>query len=162
MNPESIGAFIAECRKQKHMTQEELAQLLGVSNKSISRWENGRTMPDLSLYQPLCQALGVQVSELLEGKHLVDEEKLKQAERTAMAVLISKSQLENMAILTEILILAGILTAITMTGFLADTPVQKILTLVVGCFVWGTGLVLRVKIRRALLQLNSGRTQEAP
>lgn len=47
MNQEKIGKFIAECRKKNQLTQEELAAKLGVTNKSISRWENGKTMPDV-------------------------------------------------------------------------------------------------------------------
>ncbi len=46
MNQERIGKFIATCRKEKNLTQEELAEKLGVTSKSISRWENGKTMPD--------------------------------------------------------------------------------------------------------------------
>ena len=54
MNQEKIGVFIAKCRKDKNLTQEQLAEKLGVSNKSISRWENGKTMPDYSILKDLC------------------------------------------------------------------------------------------------------------
>ena len=54
MNQEIIGKFIAKCRKDKKMTQSELAKKLGVTDKSIGNWENGRNMPDLSLFKPLC------------------------------------------------------------------------------------------------------------
>ena len=57
MNQEKIGKFIAECRKNKKMTQSELAEKLGVTDKSIGNWENGRNMPDLSLFKPLCAEL---------------------------------------------------------------------------------------------------------
>ena len=56
MDQIKIGKFIAELRKEKKLTQEELAVLLGVSNKSVSRWENGKNLPDAALYQPLCHA----------------------------------------------------------------------------------------------------------
>ena len=55
MNQEKIGKFIAECRRQRKMTQSELGEKLGVTEKSISNWENGRNMPDLSLFKPLCE-----------------------------------------------------------------------------------------------------------
>ena len=70
MNQEKIGLFIAKCRREKNMTQEDLAEKLGVSNKSISRWENGRTMPDISLFEPLCDALNISINELLKGERI--------------------------------------------------------------------------------------------
>ena len=65
MNQEKIGLFIAKCRREKNMTQEDLAEKLGVSNKSISRWENGKTMMDISLFEPLCNELDISIIELL-------------------------------------------------------------------------------------------------
>ena len=54
MNQIEIGKFIAECRKSKNMTQTQLAEVLNVTNKSVSKWENGSCLPDASLYEPLC------------------------------------------------------------------------------------------------------------
>ena len=74
MNQEKIGKFIAECRKDKKMTQQELAEKLGVTDKSIGNWENGRNMPDLSLFKPLCDELDITINELLSGEKLKKEE----------------------------------------------------------------------------------------
>lgn len=74
MNQEQIGRFIAELRKEKNMTQEKLAEVLEVSVKSISRWENGKTMPDLSMLPILAKELNVEVSELLNGRRMTKEE----------------------------------------------------------------------------------------
>lgn len=74
MDQEKIGKFIANLRKEKKMTQEELAERLGVTNKSISRWENGKTMPDLSLLKKLTGILGITINELLSGEKLTKEE----------------------------------------------------------------------------------------
>ena len=73
MDQEKIGKFIAECRKEKKLTQEQLAEKLGVSNRSISRWENGKTMPDISLFEPLCEELNISINELLKGQRLNDK-----------------------------------------------------------------------------------------
>lgn len=70
MNQEKIGKFIAECRKDKGMTQSELAEKLGVTDKSIGNWENGRNMPDLSLFKPLCDELGITINDLLSGEKI--------------------------------------------------------------------------------------------
>lgn len=153
MDQKQIGAFIAEMRKEKGLTQEQLAELLGNSQKSISRWENGKTMPDLSLYEPLCEILGIQVSELLYGKRMSNEEKINCSERTALNLLATKSELETFAIFAEILITVGILISITLTKMLATTITEIILTLGSGWFVWGFGLTLRVKIKKAIRDL---------
>lgn len=74
INQEEIGKFISVLRKEKEMTQEEFAETLGVSNRTISRWETGRNMPDLSLVQIISKKLGVSVSELLNGRRMSETE----------------------------------------------------------------------------------------
>ena len=73
MTQENIGKYIMEKRKEKNMTQEQFAEKIGVSNRSISRWENGKTMPDFSLLPKICETLDLSVSELLEGKGISRE-----------------------------------------------------------------------------------------
>ena len=73
MNIQKIGAFIAENRKKNGMTQQQLANRLGVTNKTVSRWENGNYMPDLSLLQPLAENLDVSLNELLRGEYIAQE-----------------------------------------------------------------------------------------
>lgn len=68
MNQKQIGNFIAQKRKEKNLTQMQLAEILGVSNKTISKWENGNCMPDYSIIKPLCKELGITVSELMDGE----------------------------------------------------------------------------------------------
>ena len=68
MNQEKIGKFISKCRKDKNITQEELAEKLGVTNKTVSRWENGVNMPDYSVLKELCNILDIDVNELLSGE----------------------------------------------------------------------------------------------
>lgn len=70
MNQEKIGRFIAELRKEKELTQIDLANKLGITDRAISKWENGRGMPDLSLIKPLSDELGITVNELLSGERL--------------------------------------------------------------------------------------------
>ena len=70
MDQEKIGKFIAKCRKDKKMTQSELAEKLGVTDKSIGNWENGRNMPDLSIFKPLCDELGITINDLMSGEKL--------------------------------------------------------------------------------------------
>ena len=74
MDQEKIGKFISKLRKEKKLTQEQLAEKMGVTDKSISRWENGKTMPDLSMITILAEELNVEVSELLNGRRMTKEE----------------------------------------------------------------------------------------
>lgn len=73
MNQEKIGKFIAQLRKEKNMTQVQLAEKLGVTDRSISKWETGKCMPDLSLFKPLCEELGITINELLSGEKIEKE-----------------------------------------------------------------------------------------
>ena len=72
MNQTTIGSYIAQKRRAKNLTQEQLAEKLGVSNKTISKWENGKCMPDYSIIQMLCDALGVTLPELMDGEDAAD------------------------------------------------------------------------------------------
>lgn len=80
MDQIKIGKFISSLRKEKGYTQEQLAEKLNVSNKSISRWENGNTMPDLSLIPKLCEILGISINELLSGERIESDEYQKRFE----------------------------------------------------------------------------------
>lgn len=80
MDQVKVGKFIAQLRKEQGFTQEELGRKVGVTNKTVSRWENGNYMPDIELLIPLGKALGVSVNELLAGERLSDEQFRKQAD----------------------------------------------------------------------------------
>ena len=73
MNQAAIGSYIARKRKERNLTQEQLAQQLGVSNKTISKWENGKCMPDYSIIQALCEALDVTLPELMDGEDAAED-----------------------------------------------------------------------------------------
>ena len=67
MNQENIGKFIAELRKEKNMTQQELANKLCVTDRAVSHWENGRRLPDISLLKLLSEVFEVSITEILDG-----------------------------------------------------------------------------------------------
>lgn len=87
MNQAKTGAFIAKRRKEKGWTQALLAEELGVTDKAVSKWETGKSMPDLALLVPLCELLGVSLNELFAGE-LISEEKLREkADEVLMEVI---------------------------------------------------------------------------
>ena len=73
MDQVKIGKLIAECRKAKKLTQVELAEKLGVTDKSVSKWENGNCLPDVSLYKKICEILDITLNEFFAGGKLYDE-----------------------------------------------------------------------------------------
>lgn len=115
MNQEKIGKFIAECRKQKKMTQSELGERLGVTEKSISNWENGRNMPDLSLFKPLCDELCITINDLLSGEKVKEKDYKEKLEKNIINTIdYTNKKIENRNNFIGILfIIFGVLISIT-------------------------------------------------
>lgn len=87
MDKIKIGNFIAQCRKRKSLTQEQLAELLHVTGKSVSKWENGICLPAPDLYEPLCQTLDITVNELFAGQRIQAEDYKAVADRNLSRML---------------------------------------------------------------------------
>ena len=73
MNTYVTGATIKELREKRNMTQAELAEQIGVSSKTVSKWETGKGLPDITMLQPLAQALGISIIELMNGEHISNQ-----------------------------------------------------------------------------------------
>ena len=84
MNQEKIGRFIARSRKEKKLTQAELGEKLNVSYKAVSKWENGRSMPDISIMQELCNILGISLNELFAGEKIKEKDIKKESENNLL------------------------------------------------------------------------------
>ena len=92
MDQEKIGRFICTIRKQQGMTQEQLGECLGVTNKTVSRWETGKYMPDIDKLQELSAILGISINELLAGERIEDAASfVKKADENLVAVLSNDS-----------------------------------------------------------------------
>ena len=87
MNQEKIGKFIAKCRKEKKLTQVELANKLGCSDKSVSKWENGICMPELSLFNSLCEILGITVNDLMSGEKVDNKDYINVLEENIVNIM---------------------------------------------------------------------------
>ena len=113
MNQEKIGKFIQERRKIKKLTQEELAEKLGVNNRSISRWENGKCMPDLSILKDLSKELDITINDLLNGE-IVNKEKYQEAfeENTINLLCYIKNHKDKLLSIFKILINSIFITSI--------------------------------------------------
>ena len=87
MDQIKIGKFIANCRKEKNMTQRQLADALEISDKTISKWECGKGLPEVQFMIPLCDLLGINVNELLSGEKLSADEYQQKAEENMMTLV---------------------------------------------------------------------------
>ena len=95
MDQEKIGKFIAECRKEKGMTQNELAGKLGVTDKAVSKWENGRCMPDISLLRTLTEELGITINELLSGERITEDKYMERSDENMFELIRKVMEMEN-------------------------------------------------------------------
>ena len=85
MDQQKIGQFLRECRKEKGITQEQLAEMLGVTNRSVSRWENGSNLPDLDILIEMADYYDVELRELLDGERK-SEKMNRELEETVLKV----------------------------------------------------------------------------
>ena len=95
MDQAKSGRFIAEKRKEKGMTQKELAKHLGIGDKAISKWECGRGMPDNSIMVPLCDLLDINVNELLMGETLSVKDYNESSEDIILTLIEEKESLKR-------------------------------------------------------------------
>ena len=114
MNQIEIGRFISMVRKQKKLTQKQLAEKLGITDRAISKWENGKSMPDLSLLKPICDILGITINELLSGKYISDDKKKNNLEENIVGAInySKKKQSINEFLFYLFILLFGILMII--------------------------------------------------
>ena len=106
MNQEKIGKFIAECRKEQNYTQEVLAEKLGITDRAISKWENGKSMPDASIMLELCDLLKISVNELLTGEHIAMDNYKEKAEENLIELQEKKDKAQKSLLRTELVWLA--------------------------------------------------------
>lgn len=92
MDQIKIGKFIAEMRKEQNLTQQDLAEKLGISNKTISKWECGNGMPDYAVMESLCETLSININELLSGERLPSQEYSKKAEENMISLIQERSE----------------------------------------------------------------------
>lgn len=125
MNQEKIGKFIAKVRKEKKLTQKELAEKLGITDRAISKWENGKSMPDLSLLKPLCDILEITINELLSGEYIEEEKKKEKLEENIVNAINYDKKRKNIyeLIFQLFIIILGIFIFI-MTMSIYNGPVD--------------------------------------
>lgn len=149
-----IGKFIAESRKSRNLTQRQLADTLSISDKTISKWECGKGLPDVSLMLPLCTALDITVNDLLSGERVSATDYQQKAEGNMMNLM--KENEENrkkmaLSIITGVITIIAVCALIVIASFLDLPVIVRIILVVFSVAVALTGIAAA-----AMLDIKAG------
>ena len=158
MNLDKIGKFIALNRKNKGLTQEQLAERLGVTNKTVSRWETGKYMPDLSLLKQLSEELGITLNELLSGEKIEKEKIVENTEKNIINTIDYSSQkVENEhKKISIILMIIGIIISISALTVLDKESSWCSIYSIIGIIIFVIGLVKEFKKFKKIQKIGIG------
>ena len=116
MDQQKIGKFIAECRRKANLTQMQLAEKLGITDRAISKWENGKAMPDSSIMLELCDVLKISVNDLLCGEVVTVEQYNKELEKNLIEMVKQKQESDKRLLRMEIL--TGVLCLLPLFAYI--------------------------------------------
>ena len=168
MNQVKIGKFIAQCRKEKNMTQAELAEKLNITDRAISKWEPGKGMPDSSIMLELCDELDISVNELLSGEMIRMDNYNKVAEENFIKFQKEKEDSDKRLLFTEIIIgsivTISFLLMIFLSIFAIENIVWKTITIIVGIliFIIGIGCSLLIEQKAGYYQCDNCKYKYIP
>ena len=152
MDQIKIGRFISEKRREQGLTQAQLAEKLSITDRAVSKWENGRTMPDSSLMLDLCKHLKITVNDLLNGEVVSMENYNEKLEKQLLEVIKQKEEadrrllnLEWFVIIISVLVL---LVPIIIAGYVEMPVWQRILLVVSGVIPCAVGFAYSMKIEQ--------------
>lgn len=150
MDQVKIGKFIAKCRKNKNLTQFQLAEKLNITDRAISKWETGKGMPDSSLMLELCNELDISVNELLSGKVIKMENYNEKAEENLLE-MAKKEEIQNKKMMMYELVI-GCLSSITFliliftSCFAVENIVAKVILFILAFLILIIGISFALKI----------------
>ena len=152
MDQEKIGRFIAACRKEQGLTQADIAEKLGITDRAVSKWETGRSMPDASIMLELCNLLKISINELFTGERIGMDQYKKMAEQHLLEMR-KQEELTNRKLLsleTVIGYMASItfLVMIFVASFVEIPAWVRILLIAVGASEFAVGITNAIKIER--------------
>lgn len=151
MDQVKIGQFIKAIRKDKNLTQREVAERLSISEKTVSKWETGNGLPEVSLMLPLCELLGISVNELLSGERLDEKQYYDKAEANIMDLLKEKAEAKKKIIVGVIIVLITLLaggTLIILSALLEMQIWLRIVLIVIAVIIIGVGIGLACVLDR--------------
>lgn len=151
MNQKRIGDFVAALRKEKGVTQQELGDYLGVTNKTVSRWETGKYMPDIAIISELCKFFGISINEFICGGRVEEEGFCKQDDMNILHILTQDKKLRRQKQYSEMLGGAG--TGLILSVLYNPDRVEKTVAAGIGLLMIVIGWYLRAKIDKSPVPL---------
>ena len=145
MDQIKIGKFIALERKSKNYTQRELADKLGISDKTISKWERGNGFPEVSLLLPLCNELDITVNELLSGERLQEMDYKKKAEENMVNLVKEAQESKKKMVMSMLVAFLAIIAAVPLVVVAGMFEMQvwfRVLLIGIGIAVMVTGIAI--------------------
>ena len=151
MDQIKIGKFIQNKRKEKNITQQELAETLNITDRAISKWENGKCMPDVGIMQELCEILNITINDLFSGEVVNMKDTEKKLEENLLEMTKLKEEKDRQLLSLEIFI--GVISSVIFVGSvlivgwleLSKLPAIIIITISTILFLVGMGLALRIE-----------------
>ena len=150
MNLDKIGKFISECRRNQKLTQEQVAEKLGISDRAVSKWERGLCLPDASIMITLCEILGINVNELLSGEMLNNKNYNKKAEENLLEMARLEEKQNKKLMMYEMVI--GLLSSITflilifVLSFAIEDTIVRIVLFILAFIILIVGISVALKI----------------
>lgn len=150
MNNLKIGKFIAACRKEKCFTQAQLAEMLNITDRAVSKWETGKSMPDVSIMLELCGILDIEVNELLNGERFDMKEYNEKAEKLLLEMARNEEQNNRRLLMYEnvigILSTVAFLITVAVAAFVNMELYFRVPLFVIAFAILITGMVFALKI----------------
>ena len=144
MDQTKIGKFIADTRKERNITQRQLADALHISDKTVSKWERGKGLPEVSLMLPLCEELGISVNDLLTGERVTEADYQKKAEENMMDLM--KENEENkkrmaLSVICGVITIIAVMSLVVIAAYIEMPTVARvaIIILAIATAVFGIG-----------------------
>ena len=149
MDQKQIGKFIAERRRAQNLTQRQLADALTISDKTISKWECGNGLPEVSLMLPLCEKLDINVNELLSGECLSETQYFEKAENNMLDLMKDRTSAKTKVIVTAVsttITILSVLALIFIVGFVEMPVGVRILQVVLAMVILFADLAVTLLI----------------
>lgn len=152
MDQIKIGKFISKCRKEKSLTQMQLAEKLGITDRAISKWETGKSLPDSSIMLELCEILGITVNDLLSGEVVTMSNYNEKLEKNLISMVKEKEKADkrllSMEIFIVVLVSAILLSLVFTAAFVQMADWLRVCLIVIGFVVFTIGVAYAVKIEQ--------------
>ena len=150
MDQIKIGKFISECRKKNNLTQMQLAEMLNITDRAVSKWENGKAMPDSSIMLDLCKELKISVNELLSGE-MIDMNNYNEIAEKNLLEMAKKEEIQNKKLMMYEKVIGfgstiSFITLIFVTSFLVDNNIARIVLFILAFILLIIGVSFALKI----------------